>query len=198
MFKKLFTIFGLLTSIEAHAWFCEEAASVREDQTIRACGTATASDKTVASAAAFQAALEEFKRVCDASTDCDPNSVIVTPRRTVCSLQTANVTCTRLVEFEIPRTTVRGSRVVANVTRMERGMSKGRLVETFGLPAQVRQGMSMRKYVRTFWGAPEGEVFIYVDDRFCLRPGCLIYVYEGTVVGWIGVRPEYVLGREER
>ncbi len=78
----------LLSSQIANAsdWFCTEESGKRDGNTIMSCGVGDAvNDEGYARKKALQAAIEEFKTICDLSSDCRGKAKTVEPKRTSCA-----------------------------------------------------------------------------------------------------------------
>jgi hypothetical protein len=91
-------------------WLCnqQDISSVRHGNLILSCGEADGFDVEVAREKSFQAAVNEFKRICDLSSDCKDHKVNVEAKRTTCVdlageifYSDVHVRCYRLVVFTI-------------------------------------------------------------------------------------------------
>lgn len=94
-------IFATTSAFSGPGWLCEEVASQRKGNSIYACGIGSGADETTARTQAFDNARAEFNQVCEASDDCRGRQVSVSPERTSCKKENANIKCYRLVVFQI-------------------------------------------------------------------------------------------------
>ncbi len=89
-------------NLSASEWFCEEVASQRDGNIIKACGIGESATEASARSLAFENAKKEFDRICNASADCNGHQSIADPKRTSCKQTPGkNVVCHRLVSFQI-------------------------------------------------------------------------------------------------
>ncbi len=102
MKKRWISFFIVIIPVGVHAqWLCREASSTRSGQTITACGVGQSQNLDDARVKSRESAIEEFKRVCQLSTDCSDYDYTVVPKRTDCELNGGNHICYRALDFEI-------------------------------------------------------------------------------------------------
>ena len=102
--KVILIFLQLWVSDEASAqWLCREASSTRNGQTITACGVGRSQNLDEARVKSRESAVEEFKRVCQLSSDCSDYDYSVVPKRTECEMKEELHICFRALEFEISR-----------------------------------------------------------------------------------------------
>ncbi len=95
-------VFLLIASASANAqWLCREAASTRSGKTITSCGVGKSKNLEVARIKSRESAIEEFKSVCQLSSDCLNFDYSVVPKRTDCEFKSGDYICYRALEFEI-------------------------------------------------------------------------------------------------
>ena len=98
----LLSIFFMGISYTAFAsWLCREASSSRVGQTITACGVGRSTILEEARVKSRESAIEEFKRVCQLSSDCSDFDYAVVPKRTDCEFESSEHICYRALDFEI-------------------------------------------------------------------------------------------------
>ncbi|MBN8538355.1 MAG: hypothetical protein J0M15_14980 [Deltaproteobacteria bacterium] len=82
-------------------WLCREASSTRRGQVITACGVGQSRNLGEARIKSRESAIEEFKRLCQLSSDCTAFDYTVVPKRTECEFKNGNHICFRALDFEI-------------------------------------------------------------------------------------------------
>jgi hypothetical protein len=82
-------------------WLCREASSQRIGHTITACGVGQSTILEEARVKSRESAVEEFKRLCQLSTDCFEHEYFVIPKRTDCEFKDGHHICYRALDFEI-------------------------------------------------------------------------------------------------
>lgn len=84
------------------AWICEKAASIKEGESIMACGVGIGADESLARQKALLNAKLEFKAICEDSYDCRSRETIVTPLRNSCTqLSNSTYRCYRGLQYQI-------------------------------------------------------------------------------------------------
>jgi len=150
-------------------WLCTQEASQRRSNSILACGVATAKDESAARAKAFDAAMDEFHRVCDNSVDCKDHEFQVMPQRTECSNTNSGEKCYRLVQVYIGHKFMPLKRIKTVVASaavevrhevsklkgfvLKKGMTKKQVVSAFGMPYKIAH-----------YG---NDLFFYNDKNLC-------------------------------
>ncbi len=90
--------------IHAHAadsWFCTDESGKRNDNVIYACGVGESTYEHLARKYALDHAIEEFKTICDLSSDCRGRKITVEPKRMTCISNGPIIKCYRLIEVQI-------------------------------------------------------------------------------------------------
>lgn len=91
---------------ENGSWFCEQESAKRVGNIYWSCGVGDDENEGIARKNALDAAMREFRTVCDASTDCKDLPRTIDPQRTSCNRVKAYITyigmgevwrCTRLI-----------------------------------------------------------------------------------------------------
>lgn len=103
---KLLIILALLSQyVMADEWFCVEESGKRDGNTILACGIGDSlGDEGASRRRALDAAIQEFKTICELSSDCRGHEIIVEPKRTACGRDQKMpeiVKCYRLIQVTI-------------------------------------------------------------------------------------------------
>lgn len=196
---KLILIAVMNLTSDAHAgddWLCTTQASQRRSNAILACGVAIAKDEPEARAKAFQAAMEEFHRVCDSSVDCVGHEIQIMPQRTECEASGSGEKCYRLlavyighnytpvkrIKTVVAQVEVQIKREVAQVTKvfkLKRGVSKAAVLAAFGPPYDVVQY--------------DDETLFY-NNRLC-RPiagNCYVSFKQGKMVSALDIDTQYL------
>lgn len=118
------------------SWTCTEASSVRVSGAIHACGVATGDDENEARSNAFDNADDEFKKVCRASVDCNPESVSARPARTSCAQINGGFKCYRMIYFVFEAD--KNSKLLKpKHPKLSIGMTVDALTRYFGDPDEV-------------------------------------------------------------
>lgn len=87
---------------EKPSWFCGEEAGMRNDNIISACGVGEGINETVARGFALQEAFNEFRMVCENSSDCKGHQILTSQKRQTCFVtQNGHWKCHRLIEVTI-------------------------------------------------------------------------------------------------
>lgn len=99
---------ALLASVivnNAHAeedWTCTEVASIKEDNSVLACGVATAATEGEAREKALIRAKREFELICETSAECAGRQTIVEPMRNTCEqLSNGRYKCFRGLRYTV-------------------------------------------------------------------------------------------------
>jgi hypothetical protein len=159
----------LLLALPAHGfasetpWLCTEESSQRQGNTVLSCGVAVGDDENEARSKAFDNARNEFKKVCDASSDCRGHETTVLPKRTSCdeitgktALMDTKYRCYRLLAFTIgnPIAPATGVPVlfdnpdnfqsfsyaqIRRLSKVRAGMRKSEVLGLFGAPIDVQR-----------------------------------------------------------
>lgn len=85
----------------ADDWICKSQSSVQRGTTVLACGIGEAETEAEARKSADENAIDQFRRVCDASDTCRNRQVSSNPGRTECEAGKDTVRCYRALTFEI-------------------------------------------------------------------------------------------------
>src|SRR5690606_4370000 len=89
-------------TISAHSeWLCREASSIRNGNTIEACGVGYDLDLQASKNQARESAISEFDRICSNDSFCNHHEVNVHPKRTECVRESSHFRCFRAIDFEI-------------------------------------------------------------------------------------------------
>lgn len=185
----VFLILSLLvnTSQASENWFCKEESSVRRDNSIEACGTASSVDYDKAKALAFESAKNEFNRVCRASSDCAGHDISINPKRTSCDQKDGIFTCYRLLEFVIALDIGSEPKIIKpydiqnalSFPKLIKGMSKSKVLNIFGEPTSVHVDDAT-------------TLLIYNNEDFCEGMlGCGIELERDKVVAYFSIKYKY-------
>lgn len=134
-------------------WYCTDVASEKKGSAIWVCGIGQGQNEDVARTEAFNNARKEYMNICSISSDCQGRSVTVNPMRTSCEVNDGQVTCHRLIVFEI--TASKGSieavqdrpmvfkpfeyKQIEQFPKIKEGMKKSDVLKYFGEPMSVKQ-----------------------------------------------------------
>lgn len=97
----MITLSFFISSIANAQWICREASSNRTGRSITACGVGQSTNLEEARIKSRESAVEEFKRICQLSSDCSEFDYTVVPKRTDCENKDGNHICFRALDFEI-------------------------------------------------------------------------------------------------
>jgi len=183
-------------SLAKEDWLCTQESSLMEDSNILACGVASGKDENEARSKAFDNAKLEFDKLCAISNRCNRKQVNVVPKRTTCDRTLMGYKCYRLLVFNIQdkahtRAPVAIEKIVNDEftpfvyqenenPRLHKGMTKQQLLFTFGAPESVTRGSYY-----------EPDEFKYSNDKFCDYSYCRVYLVDGKVNSWHGVKLKY-------
>jgi hypothetical protein len=93
---------GVVSALGNEEWMCTEMASIREGNTIKACGVSTRDTEEDARLEAVRNAKREFDELCSASSDCAGRAVNLEPLRNVCRKESSGkFTCFRGIKYTI-------------------------------------------------------------------------------------------------
>lgn len=86
-------------------WFCTDESGKRQGRVIWACGVGESIDEASARRQALNNAIEEFKTICELSSDCNGKKKVVEPKRLTCveSFGGRLVKCYRLIGVTLSR-----------------------------------------------------------------------------------------------
>lgn len=217
---SIFIIFILLFSNSTcqamDTWLCTEESSLRQGNSIYACGVGTGKDENQARVSAFEHAKHEFQRICSLSYDCKGHEIDVFPKRTTCERGKKQYRCYRLIVFNI------GSKSFWSVnqdaskssTRKTSRLSLPRVnlpdtpdvfkpfvyEDTLNLP-KLKKGMSKKNLLAEF-GAPysvdhdddDGTAGLDMNynGKMCVSGTlCDVYVEHNKVMNWRNFKPIY-------
>jgi hypothetical protein len=92
-----------LFSLNAHAddWFCNSESSMRDGNVISVCGIGTHKDEAQARAWAMYNARNEFKAICNSSSDCIGHFFSMDPKRTECVQNGGIFRCVRMLAYTV-------------------------------------------------------------------------------------------------
>lgn len=108
----MLVVFAFEAFAKEPGWFCEEESGKREGNLIYACGVGEGHNEMAAREHALAHAINEFKSICELSSDCKGKSTIVTPMRMSCNGEpsknvllrgTVNWKCYRLIVITVDR-----------------------------------------------------------------------------------------------
>lgn len=170
-------------------WICQEMASERHGDIIKTCGVGEGKTESDARLMAFDSAYNEFKRVCDASEDCNVSSVGVIPKRNSCEKTKDNYKCYRMIVYKLNTFTFKRVKTVLLIkkpTYIYRGMTKNSLIDFLGKPYKVEE---LEENGITMYG-------FYYKGKQCSGKSCLIAIVDNKVAIWNNIRADYtdVLG----
>lgn len=104
----LVILFGFSLEVLAEdQWFCSEESGKRDGNTIQACGVGEGVNEKTARTQALDAAIDEFKTICDMSSDCAHHQRVVEPKRLTCNEKRIKGTgysewkCYRLIQVTV-------------------------------------------------------------------------------------------------
>ncbi len=132
----IFIVFNL--NVANAQWLCREASSSRSGQTITACGVGQSQNLDEARIKSRESAVEEFKRLCQLSSDCFDFDYTVIPKRTDCEVKEGKQNCYRALDFEISDR--RKKAISVDVDEMERQLRQSQ--------AEVQQIQTQIEVVR--------------------------------------------------
>lgn len=107
--KRLFILLIILCPL-AHSetkddWRCTDQSTTRSRNVWMACGTGEYTDEGAAREKALANALNEFKQMCDLSSDCKGRELSVEPKRQTCQYTNYTYTgywkCYKLVQITV-------------------------------------------------------------------------------------------------
>lgn len=195
----ILTLLSLLIS-SSHAsdqWLCKEESSQIRGSTIAACGVGSGITEDEARSLAFNAAKQEFKRVCDLSEHCHYHKIDVEPKRTTCESFNNETKCYRLVLFTISQDfddqnpftssikTIDSPRIamyagIDTFLPIKIGMSKKAVLKAFGKPKEIRQYSNLTSLV-------------YSDDMCKVgEHECVVDLYNNKVTNIIDIKNRYL------
>jgi hypothetical protein len=184
-------------------WLCTEESSQRQGNTVLSCGVAVGDDENEARSKAFDNARNEFKKICDASSDCRGHETTVTPKRTTCDEITGKTAqietkyrCYRLLAFTIGKPLAPAASVpllydnpdnfrpfsyglISRLPKIRPGMTKSDVLASFGAPIEV-QRINLDRQVFVY----EGKMCSYQNDNG-YEPGMCGLVFDNGLVGKI-------------
>lgn len=90
--------------IMADQWFCSEESGRREGNVMYACGVGESMSEGYSRERALSAAINEFKTICEMSSDCKDREISVEPKRLECQHDKSGIIrCYRLIVVTISR-----------------------------------------------------------------------------------------------
>jgi hypothetical protein len=99
-------IFILLISLSSHAeskdqWICTDEATLRQGSLWYACGVGEGTTEAYARQKALEHAIDEFKSLCQMSSDCRGKDTSAEPKRTTCMTGEGWWKCYRLIQISV-------------------------------------------------------------------------------------------------
>ena len=95
-------------AIDKESWFCTDDQSMKTGNTFVICGVGTSDAEGGARTKALNNAMNEFRAICELSSDCKGKSINVEPKRSSCYKASIyeksswnNVTCHRMFLFTV-------------------------------------------------------------------------------------------------
>lgn len=161
----------------ADQWFCTEASSARSGNVVQACGLGLGTSESKARAEAFDNATEEFRRICELSSDCRGHRVSLTPKRTTCKRMLDGLKCYRMVEFTILPEMQTADQTFNTNEFITRDMPKQKMLRILGDPHHIyRSGSTVN--------------FVY-KGTICVNEGrCEVTLFKNKVYSWDYIKPQ--------
>lgn len=99
----ILTVMFFLTASSALAddWLCTEEGSLKQGNSILACGSGTGLTEEYAREQSLITAKNEFEQICNSSSDCNGHKVVMDPKRMTCSQVLNQYKCYRLIVYTI-------------------------------------------------------------------------------------------------
>jgi hypothetical protein len=105
MLLRLLVFSLLIFSSNIHAgWFCEDAASEKNENIILTCGIGEAENEADARKNALKSAFEELDSLCEKSVDCKTMETLIEPQRSDCRKEKKIYKCYRAIQATITNT----------------------------------------------------------------------------------------------
>ena len=179
----ILTSFVSLSVYASEDWFCTSQSSKVEGESVKACGVGIGKDENEARLKAFDAAKDEFLRVCAASDGCRDRSTSIEPERTSCAKDATGFKCYRMVRFALGEKSAAKQGLVATARKVRVGMSKADLIATFGAPYSIEHGMNLGsgEYLQAFY---KGQSCETADSS------CYVIIKDGKVQSYAHFKPE--------
>src|ERR1700677_3408638 len=99
--KILLLLLAFSQDVQADGWFCNDESSQRDGNVISTCGIGTHKDEAQARAWAMYNARNEFKAICNSSSDCIGHYFSMDPKRTECTQNGGIFRCVRMLAYTV-------------------------------------------------------------------------------------------------
>lgn len=160
-----------IISMSVHAeWFCDTQSSERNGDQITTCGIGKSESEQDARNEAFDAAKNEFNKLCKSDAECRNKDAVITPKRTECTKSGESYKCVRALSFQIverPKDDIKSNPATEDKHEfvLKKGMTKKEVFEILGNPLDAEDTLwsykgeyCVNKYSLCFVSFEKGKI----------------------------------------